>query len=53
MAHKYLQYHFDGDGKLKLTNNEDKEEKREKRKEGEKRKEIEDSPSIWAKVQLS
>ena len=47
VACKYLQYHFDGDGKLNLTKNEDKEEG------GEKRKRKKRNLSIWAKVQWS
>ena len=41
---KYLQYHFDGERKLKLTKNEVKKERREKKKR---------NPSIWARVQQS
>ena len=40
MVSKYLQYHFDGDGKLKLMKNEDKEE-------GEKSKEEEEKSIHW------
>ena len=50
MARKYLQYHFDGEGKQKSMKNEDKEEK-----EGDKRKE-EEGKSIhlgWSSAEFA
>ena len=49
MAHKYFQYHFDGEGKHKSIENEEKEERKgEKKEKG--RREIHPSGLEFSKV---